>query len=211
MASQESPEDENTRLAISLLDDNEDALKEMLRRYGPDIIKVLHAKFTLRLKSLTLEDIEDVVAVAIHRIWDARKVYDDKQQSLRVWFYCIAENVAKDVLKHGWYKARRLERNPGQDWLEARPDCAVHEPQMQKKDERRKESKRMQDLATVVNKLPEVQRRILLTDAAMRDGVASSELLANELDIPVAHVRVYRFRGMATVRKEMTKLGHDIP
>jgi hypothetical protein len=34
-------------------------------------------------------------------LWDARELYDDKKQSLRVWFYFIAENVARDVRKRG--------------------------------------------------------------------------------------------------------------
>jgi hypothetical protein len=41
---------------------------------------------------------------ALHRLWEARADYNDKKQSLRVWFFCIAENVARDVLKHGWHK-----------------------------------------------------------------------------------------------------------
>lgn len=211
MADQESRDEENTRLALALLDDDEGALQEILRLYGSDTIKVLHAKYSARMNVLKYEDIEDVVSIAIHRVWDARKQYDDKKQSLRAWFFCIADNVAKDVLKSGWQQARRLERNPGKDWLEESPVCAAPEPQAETKVEKRRESKRLQDLAAVVKRLPEVQRRILLADAATRDEVASSEVLADELDVPAAHVRVYRSRGLATVRKEMKKLGHDVP
>src|ERR1700687_5557771 len=99
MAEQTPPDEENTRLALTLLDDDEHALEEILRLYGPDITETLHKKFNLHRGVLTYEDIEDVVVIALHRLWNARKNYDDKKQSLRVWFYCIAENVARDVKK----------------------------------------------------------------------------------------------------------------
>lgn len=203
------PDEENTRLAMALLDDDESALEEILRLYGPDIAEILHKKFTLHRGVLTYEDIEDVIVIALRRLWDARKSYDDKKQSLRVWFYCIAENVAKDVKKLGWHKASKLERHPGKDWLEDNPKCAVPEP-AEAADEK-EESKEMRDLRTVVNKLPDVQRRIVLADSVSRDDVASSADLAADLGIPVAYVKVYRQRAMATIRKEMRKLGHNIP
>lgn len=124
----EPPDEENTRLALALLDDDESALAEILRLYGPDISRILHKKFTLHFGVLAYEDIEDVVVIALRRLWDARKSYDDKQQSLRGWFYSIAENVAKDVLKFGWHKASKLEKHPGKKWLEDDPRCAAPEP-----------------------------------------------------------------------------------
>lgn len=196
-------------MAIALLDDDEGALEEILRLYGPDITKILHKKFTLHLGVLTCEDIEDVVIIALRRLWDARASYDDNQQSLRVWFYCIAENVAKDVKKLGWHKASKLERHPGKDWLEDHPKCAVPEPVEAEKE--KEESKEMRDLRAVVDKLPDVQRRIVLADSVSRDDVASSADLAADLGIPVAYVKVYRQRAMATIRREMRKLGHNIP
>src|SRR6266481_28394 len=104
MAADETPEEQNTRLALALLEDDEDALAEILRCFAPAIIETLHASFTRRLRLLRYEDIEDVVSIALRRLWDARADYDDTKQSLRVWFYCIAENAAKDVLKHAWHK-----------------------------------------------------------------------------------------------------------
>ena len=46
-----------------------------------------------------------------------------------------------------------------------------------------------------------------MADATCRDGNASNEFLADELGIPAAHVRVYRGRAYATIRKEMKKPG----
>jgi RNA polymerase sigma factor (sigma-70 family) len=204
----EPSDEENTRLAIALLDHDERALEEILRLYGPDITEILYRKFTLHRRVLTYEDIEDVLVIALRRLWDARKSYDDKKQSLRAWFYCIAENVARDVKKLGWHKASKLEWHPGKEWLEDDPKCAA--PERGEAGGKEEESKELTDLKLVVNKLPEVQRRIVLADSVSRDRVASGADLAAELGIPVAHVKVYRQRAMATIRKEMRKLGHNV-
>jgi RNA polymerase sigma factor (sigma-70 family) len=211
MTADETPEEQNTRLALGLLDNDEDALAEILWCYAPAIIETLHARFTTRLRLLGYEDIEDVVSIALRRLWDARASYDDRKQSLRVWFYCIAENVAKDVLKHGWHKARRLERNPGQEWLAEKPDYTCPGPAKPTTKERRKATKEATDLEIALNKLSYEQRTIVMADAASRDGAACNEFLADELGIPAAHVRVYRGRAYATLRREMKRLGHDIP
>ena len=211
MTADETPEEQNTRLALALLDDDEDALAEILRCYAPAIIEALHARFTTRMRLLRYEDIEDVVSIALRRLWDARADYDDAKQSLRVWLYCIAENVAKDVLKHGWHKARQLERYPGQDWLEEKQDHTCTDPPKPTGKEKRKATKEAADLETVLNRLSDEHRTIVMADAASRDGSASNEFLADELGIPAAHVRVYRGRAYATLRREMKRLGHDIP
>jgi len=146
MAENESPEEQNMRLAVALLDDEESALEEILRFYGSAILESLYAKYVKRLGVLHYEDIEDGVSIALLRLWGARKGYDDKKQSLRVWFYCIANNAAKDVFKHGWYKAQGLERHPGQDWLEEKLDSTTADPSPQTSGEKRKASKQATDL-----------------------------------------------------------------
>lgn len=209
--SDETPAEVNLRLAMALLDDEESVLEEILRRFGPDILEVLHGRFAKRLGALRYEDIEDVVSVALDRLWKGRAKYDDSKQSIRAWFYCIAENVALDVLKHGWYKARRLEENLGQDLLEEKATTVEPKSAVASRDGNKKMAKEAGDLQTVLKKLPDVQRAIVMADAACRDGNASNEYLADELGIPAANVRVYRGRAYTTIRKEMRKLGHDIP
>ncbi len=211
MSEDESPEEQNLRLAMALLDDDESALGEILRLYGPDIIESLHNRFTKRLGVLTYEDIEDAVSIAVGNLWKARAKYDDSKQSIRVWFYKIAERVALDVLKHGWYKARNLEENLGQDRLEEAPGRVETQDPAAKGVEVKKMSKEAGDLQIVLEKLSAAQRAIVMEDAACRDGNASNEHLADKLGIPAANVRVYRGRAYATIRKELRKLGHDIP
>lgn len=211
MAEDESPKQQNLRLAVALLDNDERALEEILRLYGPDIFEILHNKFTKRMGVLRYEDVEDVVSVALGRLWEARDDYDDAKGSLRAWFYRIAENVAMDVLKHGWYKARRLEKNVGQDHLQEAAGVTPVTQEPQDRGAKRKRSKEESDIQLVLSKLPEAQRTIVMADSASRDGKASNDLLADELGIPAAHVRSYRTRAFATIRREIRKLGHEIP
>jgi len=82
MSEDESPEEQNLRLAMALLDNDESALGEILRLYGPDIIELLHNRFTKRLGVLRYEDIEDAVSIALGKLWKARAKYDD---SKRLW------------------------------------------------------------------------------------------------------------------------------
>jgi RNA polymerase sigma factor (sigma-70 family) len=211
MGEPESREDENLRLSLALLEDKEEALGEILRLYGPDVEKLLTDRYVHRKKLLKVEDMEDVMAIAIAKVWDGRKTYDDQKQTLRAWFYCIAEHAALDVMKHGWYQARALEEYPGPEWFCDEKNPNACEPPPVNKQERQKAEQRLRDLREVVNKLPEKQRRIVLADAACRERVASSEYLAADLDMPRAHVKVYRDRAMKTIRSEMRKRGYDIP
>ena len=64
------------------------------------------------------------------------------------------------------------------------------------------------DLKEILSEIPDVQRAILLADAAARDGVACSQRLGDELGLPAATVRVYRKRALERVRREMLARGH---
>lgn len=209
--SEETPEEQNARIASALQKGNESALADILRIYAPDIIELLHTRYVTRMRVLRYEDMEDVVSIALQRLWKARLCYDSKKQSVRVWLYCISENVAKDVFKHGWHKARKLEQYPGQESMEEKP--ADHCPSSAERAEpdSKTASKEAVDLGAALAKLPDDQRKIVMADAASPDGTASNAFLEAELDIPAPHVSVYRGRAYATLRKEMKRLGHNIP
>src|SRR5437763_745411 len=95
-------------MAANLLRGDERALADILRVLGPAIRALLTQKYR---GSQTPEDIEDVLAVALYRLWRGRHLYQPAKASLQVWFYRIADNVVKDVLRSGWHKARQLEIN----------------------------------------------------------------------------------------------------
>jgi RNA polymerase sigma factor (sigma-70 family) len=159
---------------------------------------------------LNASDIDDVLSMALFRLWQAREHYDERKSSLRVWFLRIAENAALDVLKFGWHKARRkelsLEPPRLADYADPRKNGHAEAPETGML-----EHPEHSDLREILADLPDRQRRIILADALSRDRVASSEYLAAELDIPASSVPVYRKRAIEKIRKELRRRGHDVP
>jgi DNA-directed RNA polymerase specialized sigma24 family protein len=72
-------------------------------------------------------------------------------------------------------------------------------------------SRAAEDLRSIIERLPDSYRHIILADACARDRVASARFLAEELEIPEGTIRVYRKRAMSALRSEMRKLGYEVP
>jgi RNA polymerase sigma factor (sigma-70 family) len=193
-------------MAAKLLRGDEKVLAEILRNLGPAVQTLLTRKY----RGLqTPEDIEDVLAIALFRLWRGRHLYDPERVSLQAWFYRIADNVVKDVLRSGWHKARQLEtllpQFPEKDsqvsssGTSPPPEDNSGHPQQ------------IQDLREVVAALPEVQRQIIWADAQAKDAIAGTAALAQELGLPAGTIRVYRKRALDAIRTEMRKRGYQVP
>ena len=193
---------------------DEDVLEELLRMHGPPVLALLRRRLAGRL---TETDFEDVLATALFRLWTHRERFDAEKASLRVWFFRIAENVARDVLKHGWHKARQLERPISSDVLDsveqalaaggAEPDARLEQDARRPSAAAGVLSVTAELLHELLGLLPEIQRRIVLADARSRDGTAASHDLALELGIPAATIRVYRRRALQRLRLEFQRRG----
>ena len=199
MAQSNSPPDLSARLRAG----DEEVLEVVLRTHGPPILALLRQRF---IGPLTAADFEDVLAAALFRLWQHRKRFDPERASLRVWLFRIAENMARDVLKHGWHKAQQLELSTEPTQLAEVTDHrrSHRESDADEQDEsslaRRIPSEQLHQLLAL---LPENQRRIVLADADSRDGVVASHDLAKELGIPQSTVRVYRRRALERLRREI--------
>lgn len=186
-------------LAARLLRSDEGVLEDILRQHGPGVRALL-----LRRYQLQPLDAEDVLAIALYRLWQARDRYRPERASLQVWFYRIAENVFRDVLRSGWHKARQLEidiTSIEHNLPDASDSASEHEFDPAR-------AARSEALQAIIASLPEVQRRIIWADAQASDGLASGAYLAKELGISMGAVRVYRKRALDTIRREMRKRGH---
>ena len=198
MTRSDSPPD----LGCQLRAGDEAVLEAILRIHGPPILALLKQRFVGRLSG---NDLEDVLASALFRVWQHRNRYDSTLASLRVWFFRIAENLARDVLKHGWHKARQLELNVEPTvlamLLDQRPTTGSDDEQS----ERAMPQLRIpvDQLREVLALLPDNQRRIVLADADSPDGQVASQSLADELGITPATVRVYRRRALERLRREI--------
>jgi RNA polymerase sigma-70 factor (ECF subfamily) len=167
-------------------------LHRVLRELGPKVKALLMQKFA---PQLTAEDAEDVLSVALQRMWVAREKYDPARANLGTWFYVIAQRAVLDVLKVGWRKARSLEVPvedlaplAATDTEPALPPAAPHPVHSA--------------LHGALQQLPAVQRQIIWADAlgAQRGDVLSRDLGA-ELGLPAATVRVYRKRALEKLRQ----------
>jgi RNA polymerase sigma factor (sigma-70 family) len=197
MMRNETPPDLGARLRSG----DEGVLEAILRAHGPAILALLKQRY---VGPLTAGDFEDVLATALFRIWQNRTKFDSKLASLRVWFFRIAENVARDVLRYGWVKARQLETSVepahlalavDRRWIES--DAAATTPTL------RIPADQLRELLAL---LPENQRRIVMADADSPDGLVASQSLATELGIPPSTVRVYRRRALERLRREIEQL-----
>jgi RNA polymerase sigma factor (sigma-70 family) len=203
-------------LGRRLRDGDEAVLEILLREHGATVRAVLRQKFPTGLDH---GDFEDILAIALFRVWSRRDQFDPDRGSLRAWFYRIAANVTKDVLRYGWQKARQLEvryepaalsdvavERSATETPAAIAARTVEDVDDASSDEGFNERLR-RELRAIVDELPEAQRRIILADAASRDGKVSSEHLSQELGIPPGTVRVYRRRALARLRNELDLRG----
>jgi len=205
-------EDASAEFDRRLRASDELVLEDILRTHGPPVRAVLRRRTG---GALSDSDCEDVLAIALFRVWQARERFDPLKASLRVWFFRIAENAARDLLKHGWQKAKLLERSVEPVALaevarhrevDRSTDVADSEPRNGHSYELASlgELSISSDiLREVLLLLPDTQRRIVLADAQSREGLAPSDELSKELGIPVGTVRVYRKRALDRLRREI--------
>lgn len=209
-------DDASAELDRRLRAGDELVLEDILRAHGPPIRAVLKRRTG---GALSDSDCEDVFAISLFRLWQARERFDPLKASLRVWLFRIAENAAMDLRRVGWQKAKLLERSFEPVAL---AEVATMGPDDEESDERHFETEvtprngnsvshellgelsiSSELLREVLLLLPDTQRRIVLADAQSRDGVAPSDELSKELGIPVGTVRVYRKRALDRLRREI--------
>ncbi len=182
-------------LGRRLRDGDESVLPDILRQLAPAIGGALRQRYCGVLNS---SDVEDVLAMGLFRLWAGRARFDPARGTLRVWFFRIADNAARDILKHGWHKARAMEAAFEPQHLGLLPDSRNngHKPT---NGEASREL--LTQLREIINSLPDAQRQIVLADAQSREGKASATDLSTELGIPPSTVRVYRKRALERIRK----------
>jgi len=180
----------------------------MLSEHAPAVAALLRARYP----SFNVHDIEDLLIVAMTRLWRARARYDKSKSSPRTYFFRIADNVARNVLKSGWHKVRRLEVELGEKQFE-RAGSPSQTKAMDAANESTSgsNSELSQRLREIIDKLPEAYRQIVIADACAYSDVASSDLLSQELQLPAGTIRVYRNRAMKSIRTSLRNLGYEVP
>jgi RNA polymerase sigma-70 factor (ECF subfamily) len=178
---------------------DESSLGEVLRLLGPIAAGGLRGRYAV----LNWQDVEDILAIALYRLWKFRGKFDPAKASLKSLFCRIADNTAKNLFRDGWQKVRQRE---------VELDAAISCPAVTAAEQGNPGCNEILEVVReVLAKLPEAYRHIILADAYAWDRVAESELLAAELEIPAGTVRVYRNRALAAVRSELRKRGYEVP
>ncbi len=202
-------------IALGLWEEDESVLNTILTHYGPPIIKALMKMFTPYLNA---QDCEDILSVAVLRLWEARATYDEKKASVRTLLYKIAVNYARDVLRSGWHRVREMEQQTKPDLLEELAVYDRHAAQIGAEADdpppaghKVEESKLMRDFREVFGSLPKIQQNILEQDALAGGEEVDAAALGERLEeIPAVTIRVYRKRAKDTVKAEMKKRGHNL-
>ncbi len=196
---------EQTDLATRLLNDDEHALGDLLRSYGPKIMVFMKQRYS---GILCEADLEDVISIGLFRLWTTRERFDASRGSLQVWFFRIVENTARDVLRLGWQKARQMEQ-PSDFAVQPDTTPPINGHSKNVTTATSAPTQLTMDLRDIIEQLPDVQRHIVQADSISKDDVASSDWLAEELSMKPSTIRVYRKRAMDRIRRELKERGHD--
>jgi RNA polymerase sigma-70 factor (ECF subfamily) len=182
------PSDEALRLAAGLRNGEVQALEGVIRTLGPRIA----AGLSRRHPSLRTEDIEDVLSVASHRLWESREQYEPSRGSLAAWFFIIADNVACDLVRK---EARRLERPAKVDHLAA--------PVAPRPWEASEGDPAEPELHEILGDLLPVDRRIISAYAHAGGAGAWAADLSRELGMRAGTIRVRCRRIKERLRKAL--------
>ena len=163
-------------------------LADILRCYGPYVAGLLRCTFDW----LRTEDVDDVLAKAIYKLWMNRGYFDPARGSLKTYFFVIARSTAVDLTKQSWFKAS-LSQRPLDDQDPPAPADTDHdhEPAL-RQDVRR--------LRQILRQWDEIDRIILLTST--QEGYWAKDL-ARQLGITAGAIRVRRHRLATKLREEM--------
>lgn len=178
-------------IAVRLGQGEESALGEVLREIGPIVAAQLRRRFA---GALTLEDLDDVLAQMLYRVWKHREDYRAERSSFLLWCYLIARNIALDAIRDRSRRKAALSEL----WAELRGRHAASAA-----------SSRGPTLAALERALmilaPE-DRQILLASVSGEEAWAAQT--ASEFRLSSGNLRQRRFRALAQLRAEMNRLGH---
>jgi RNA polymerase sigma-70 factor (ECF subfamily) len=183
-------------LVAGLQAGDETALQRIFDALAGGVALLLRRQFG---GSLREEDIEDVLAISLDRLWRFRSRYDPQRSSLRTWFFLLARSAALDLLKQASRQAHRVAKSPsgecGDRPASNHPDSDIPAQVS--------DAKLRQAFLDVYHSLPAVDQRILLdyAQAAGQHGWATE--LEREFGIPAGTIRVRRRRLFERVRHEV--------
>lgn len=144
-----------------------------------------------RIRGLSEADREDVLSIALYRLWNKRDRFVPERSRLDGWFFLLVRNAAVDLLRHP-SRAHEVAIGDAMDAF-ATPEEVPESP-------RHAELRRA--LHAALEEFPEKDRRILLA------GSGGAEL-SDELDMKPGSIRVRRHRAKEKLRARLKAAGYD--
>jgi RNA polymerase sigma-70 factor (ECF subfamily) len=178
-----------TELTRRLLGGDSQVLGDVLRLLGPRIERTIRSRLG---NALADADYDDILSIALFRLWQRRPRFDPSQARLDRWFYVLARNAALDLLRH---RKRRQEESLGDnaDAIPARDLTTTGT---------RHEQLRV-DLSRALEQVSDTDKRILFS------GLPEAEL-SRELGLRPGTIRVRRLRTKLKLKVSLRKMGHVI-
>lgn len=173
-----------------LRDNDQSALTIILKQVVPQIWPLIKRRFR---DSLSDEDLEEVMAYALEKLWKNRGGFDLKKGDLNGWFYVIARNVAFDIL--------RKKKPKSHDKLVLQS------------------VESMQKISSGQNEFQEVVFHILanlsdrereVVNPLFGPDYVSAKDLGQKLNASEGAIRALRFRTLQKLRCEFAKIGFRI-
>jgi RNA polymerase sigma factor (sigma-70 family) len=180
---------------------DERSLEAMLTEHGGAVKGLLIRRYDTAFGAA---DVDDVMAIAVEKLWRHRDRFDSRRGSLKAWFFRIADNAARDILRYGWFKAKKMEVAVESGALEAFGGTRETETDGSTSTGSSKDDRMRAAVREAIAALPEAQRRILWADALSPSGPVPTADLARELGLSRGTVRVYRSKALAKIRSELS-------
>ena len=208
-------EPDDTTIILMLMDRDEDGVRHLLARHGPQVKGSLMKKLG---NVFDEDDLMEILHEAARRVWNNADKFDDGKGSLGAWYCQIAINYARDLLR-GRAKASEQERQVTdtlkrefptvrRDGIRTRVEPASS-PLLMREGPSVADPPRHEVVALgdAIKKLPPTQRAIIEADLFALDQngrVASSEALAKLLNLANGSIPVLRNRAHEALKKALS-------
>jgi RNA polymerase sigma factor (sigma-70 family) len=175
---------------------SEDGVRQLLRDYGPKVMWLLKNRFGYILPD---PDLEAVLNEATFKVFRSIRMFDASKGSLGGWYWRIAANTARDLLRDQMGRPHvSLTSDPS--WQDRVPACLEDE-------EASRLTRTLKDLHAVIERLPDLQRKVIQADLDSGD-VADAKWLASKFSTTEASIYMSRSKARQNLRLAMIDRGY---
>jgi RNA polymerase sigma-70 factor, ECF subfamily len=187
MTIQRSSTTADSQLNERLRSGDKNALAQILEAFGQPARRRLRMQLGEHMND---HDLDDVMSIALYRLWTYRFSYDPSKGSMAHWLYLIARSAAFDLLRRK-PEARLLTP---ERWRARAASDSSAEPLLP---ERLATVRRVQE---ALEQLSDVDRRIVMAFANTEGQMHWTAEIARELAMPPSTIRSRKHRAMARLR-----------